>query len=205
MASAPTGAFGVSQSGGFGFTLNWVGPNDAVCPGIGRGFVSRASLDASDFEAAKGLIIDSAGTVASGHNYQLFKATPPSSIVNIEVAPRGLYSVRPVQDGSVFFHTNQYTTLQVPQLLSNSSTHRLERVGQLLKMHTPQNTSDLLSVLGDQADIQWPVYHDEKSHERGDLSDWTLCTALVDLREKRLRVFTGNPKFGHIVADEALF
>jgi hypothetical protein len=115
-----SGAFAFSRSGRFGYTLNYVGPKDAVCPAAGRGFVSRAALSMSSAGAAQDLITRVA--MSSGHNYQLFDFSSPSapSIHNIEVAPRGLFAVRPVT-ATPFFHANQYETLAVPQYLGNSS------------------------------------------------------------------------------------
>ena len=46
LGELPSGAFGFNAN--VAFTLNWVGPTDVVCPGLGRGFVSRALLDAAD-------------------------------------------------------------------------------------------------------------------------------------------------------------
>ena len=59
-------------------------------------------------------------------------------------------------------------------------------------------------MLGDQADAAWPIYHDAKSHARGDQSDWTLCTALFDLSAKALTVYVGNPTLGRVAVHESL-
>ena len=32
---------------------------------------------------------------------------------------------------------------------------------------------------------RYPVFHDELSHARGDMSDWTLATVLFDLNQAR--------------------
>ena len=67
-----------------------------------------------------------------------------------------------------------------------------------------KTTHDLLHILGDQEDHPWPIFHDQVSHKAGDLSDWTMCTVLVDLRAKVLRIFEGNPRLGKVVAEERL-
>ena len=172
-----SGAFAFSRSGGFGYTLNWVDPTNVVCTGVARGFVSHALLAATSFDAAVDLA--TSARMASGHNYQLFQTAEPARVINLEVAPRGLYAVRPI-DSSVFFHANQFETLTVPQTFGNSSVHRLKRVAELLHEHTPATTADLLHILGDQEDRQWPIFHDERSHARGDLADWTIATALIE-------------------------
>lgn len=164
----PSGAFGFSRSGGFGFTLNYVAPKDAACPGVGRGFVSRELLRAASM--AEALHTITSVQMGSGHNYQLFSLGSAAQIVNVEVAPRGLYAVRPIR--APFFHANQYQTLRVPMIVGNSSLHRLARAAQL---PPPKSNADILHSLGDQADHAWPIYHDNASHAAGDLSDWTMC------------------------------
>ena len=58
---------------------------------------------------------------------------------------------------------------------------------------------------GDQGDHSWPIFHDNASHAAGDLSDWTIASALFDLRKHSLQVFSGNPAHGGVViATEAL-
>ena len=43
----------------------------------------------------------------------------------------------------------------------------------------PKTPHDLLHILGDQNDVdgsdRWPIFHDEKSHAHGDLSDWNVA------------------------------
>jgi hypothetical protein len=192
-----TGAFGFSPVGAFGFSLNWVGPNDSVCPGAGRGFVTRAALDAASFDDAFSVI--TGARMGSGHNYQLYDSAH-AKVVNIEVAPRGLYSVRPI-GSAPFFHANIYETLSVPNFISNNSLHRIARVAEL---PAPTSTDDILHILGDQHDTSWPIFHDAASHKAGDKADWTICTSLVDLRSKRMQIMLGNPREGNVVADVPL-
>ena len=205
----PSGAFGFSSTGGFGFTLNYVGPKQPACPGAGRVFAARRALDAESYDEALATIT---GTrMGSGHNYQLvdFGARPSSSspprVANVEVAPNGLFAVRAV-GAAPFYHTNQYETLRVPEWVGNSSTHRLARMHSL---PPPTSTEAMLRLLGDQTDplgtkgAIWPIFHDAASHARGDGSGWTLCTALFDLsgsfaEGKTLTVYLGNPRLGRV-------
>ena len=41
---------------------------------------------------------------------------------------------------------------------------------------------------------RFPVYHDAGSHARGELSDWTLVTALLDARAREVHLFDANPR-----------
>ena len=123
------------------------------------------------------------------------------AILNLEAAPRGLYAARPI-GAQTFFHANQYETLNIPQSYGNSSVHRIARVKQMVP--PPDTPAAFAHALGDQQDHSWPIFHDEASHKAGDLSDWTLATALFDLRAKTLQIFWGNPRHGVVLRHLAL-
>eukprot|EP00322_Chrysochromulina_rotalis_P018641 CAMPEP_0115835776 /NCGR_PEP_ID=MMETSP0287-20121206/4367_1 /TAXON_ID=412157 /ORGANISM="Chrysochromulina rotalis, Strain UIO044" /LENGTH=388 /DNA_ID=CAMNT_0003289241 /DNA_START=21 /DNA_END=1187 /DNA_ORIENTATION=- len=195
LGELPSGAFAYNDAG-IGFTLNWVGPSEPQCPGLGRGFLSRALLGATTLDEAIAIATDPRG--AAGHNYQLMswrESTP--IIVNVEAAPRGVHSVRPI--GNAFFHANQYVTLNVPQVYGNSSVHRTARAVDLLPSiaasaaSPKQARAAMLAAIGDQEDQQWPIFHDDVSHAAGDLSDWTVASAFFDLRARSLTIYAGNP------------
>ncbi len=197
LGELPSGAFGFN-SHAIGFTLNWLGPTDVRCPGLGRGFISRAMLDASTLDGARALAASAAQS--AGHNYQLFDAAA-RKIVHIEAAPAGLYAARPVGE-TALFHANQYILLDIPQVIGNSSAHRTARAQQMVPPITP---ADALVALGDQHDAAYPMFHDEASHRAGDLSDWTIASALFDLRRGMMRVYWGNPAKGAaVMAEERL-
>lgn len=199
LGELPSGAFGFN-SHGVGFTLNWLGPTDVQCPGLGRGFISRSILDAKTVDEAVRLATTHAQS--AGHNYQLFD-TLKQTAFNLEAAPRGEYAVRPIDGDSALFHANEYIMLAIPQVLSNSSIHRMARAAQLVD--GVRDTKSVLAGLGDQKDHAWPVFHDDISHAAGDLSDWTINSALFDLRRHSLKVYWGNPgTTGVVVAEEPL-
>ena len=126
LGELPSGAFAFNDAG-FGFTLNWVGPSQPQCPGLGRGFLSRAILGATSIEAAIKIVTDPRG--GAGHNYQLLWFGDESPrIVNVEAAPFGVHAVRPIS--APFFHANSYLTLQIPQEFDNSTLHREVRPAQ---------------------------------------------------------------------------
>eukprot|EP00929_Paragymnodinium_shiwhaense_P086760 TRINITY_DN47202_c0_g1_i1.p1 TRINITY_DN47202_c0_g1~~TRINITY_DN47202_c0_g1_i1.p1 ORF type:complete len:426 (-),score=47.63 TRINITY_DN47202_c0_g1_i1:273-1550(-) len=185
MGELPSGAFGVN-SHGIGFTLNWVGPPPSTRPGLGRGFISRSLLDVRDNKAALSAAIRPGQS--GGHNIQLFDFCR-RGIVNVEIAQER-YGVRPISDVP-FFHANQFESLVViNETFKESSPHRLRRVAEL---PAPQGREDMLQVLGDQEDRHYPVFHDVLSHERGELSDWTMATAVFDVDNKTVEIMQGNP------------
>merc|ERR1711871_1933956 len=159
--------------------------------GLGRGFISRGLLDATDWGDAISLI--TVNGQCAGHNYQLMDMQH-RRIANIETAPGQFFSFKHIS--SPFFHTNQYLSLKVPETFGNSSVHRLRRAAQL---PLPKDAAGVLSVLGDQQDRLWPVFHDEVSHARGELSDWTVATALFDLDKRTMTMFHGNPQLQQVM------
>ena len=51
-----------------------------------------------------------------------------------------------------------------------------------------------MSILGDQHDREYPVYHNDASKAWGELAtSWTLCTAYFDVAEKKVSIILGNP------------
>ena len=64
-------------------------------------------------------------------------------------------------------------------------------------------------LLGDREDVDgsgtWPIFHDDVSHARGDLSDWTLCTVLFDLACANATVYHGDPRRGDVLVQLPLW
>lgn len=165
--------------------MNWVGPNQVLQGALGRAFISRDLLDAKSWEDA--LLKITVPNQSAGHNFQLMDYHH-RRVANIETAPGQLYSYRTVT--TPFFHTNQYLTLRVPEHYNNSSKHRTARLKQL---PAPYTVTAVLNILGDQNDVQYPIFHDQFSHIRGELSDWTLASVLFDLDNATMTMYHGNP------------
>lgn len=68
----------------------------------------------------------------------------------------------------------------------------------------PYTAEAVLSILGDQHDVQYPIFHDELSHQRGELSDWTLATVLFDLDNATMTMYRGNPSKQQVMYVRAL-
>lgn len=169
-------------------------PAQTFVGGIGRGFVSRDLLNAANASDAIARI--TRAKQATGHNFQLLDVGA-QRVWNIEVASFERHVVHEYvinsSDAGVaaYFHANQYQRLDVEQPPYASSLHRLQRYSELTP---PTNVREALAVLGDQHDQAYPVYHDALSHERGELSGWTLTTVVFDLLEGRAYSYRGNPK-----------
>lgn len=181
----PTGGFGWNEHG-VAFTLNFVPPTTGVLGGLGRGFVSRDVLESISLDDA----INRATRKGqgAGHNLNLMDVHT-GRIVNVEVCHDD-FALKNVTTPA-YFHANLYQNLNVSQGQSLSSVHRVARAKQ---MPSPTNASEILAVLGDQHDTQYPIFHNELSHQRGDLSDWTLISCLFDVGRRTVTIFEGNPK-----------
>ncbi len=180
LGNTPTGAFGWNEHRLL-FTMNYVAPGEADPAGLGRVFMARDLLEMTSVEDGLARITRTGPGIAAGHNYQLFDVGA-RRLMNVEVSAFGLSSVRQMTRGSpAFFHANTFQTLNVPgQMGSNSSSHRDARAAAMLKAHPIRGPADMLAVIGDQTDRGWPIYHDNLSHERGEHSDWTLGSILVE-------------------------
>lgn len=173
-----------------------VQPADTFVGGLGRGFISRDLLAARDADDAIKRITRVGQ--ATGHNFQLMDVAT-SRVWNIEVASFDRHVVHEYTastdggDGEVaaYFHANQYQRLEIPQPPYQSSLHRIKRYSE---MDPPSSVAQALEVLGDQADHLYPVFHDAASHQRGELSGWTLTTVVFDLPSRKAVSFRGNPR-----------
>ncbi|XP_010272556.1 PREDICTED: uncharacterized protein LOC104608307 [Nelumbo nucifera] len=180
----PSCAFGFN-SNALAFTLNSVPPSEAeiVPGGIGRNFISRDLLEATDLDDALSRLQLSEASV--GHSYNLVDMRR-RKILNVETASRNRISVYEV-GMTPFFHANMYLHLKVEQVHDDNSISRQRRASELSK----QSKADFLSLLGDTQDEKHTIY-------MAGPTLYTLCTAVIDLDEQTLSIIQGNPKNGEI-------
>nr|CAB3475722.1 unnamed protein product [Digitaria exilis] len=174
----PSCAFGFN-SHGVAFTLDSVPPvNDEIVAGaIGRNFVSRDLLEAKNLHDAMHRICSP--SVSVGHSYNLMDVRG-RRILNVETASGNRSAVHEA-GAAPFFHANMYRHLQVKQ--DENSMSREKRVAQC----SVDSKETALSLLGDSADDKYPIYMTGPTLH-------TLCTVLVDLDEKTMTIYKGNPK-----------
>lgn len=172
-------------------------PAQTFVGGLGRGFVSRDLLHAANASDAIARI--TRPKQATGHNFQLMDITA-QRVWNIEVASFERHAIHEftAERGnassaivSAYFHANQYQRLDIDQPPYASSLHRLKRYSEL---SPPTSVREALAILGDQHDREWPVFHDELSHARRELSGWTLTTIAFDVVGGKAYSFRGNPR-----------
>lgn len=180
----PSCAFGFNNHG-LAFTLNSVPPGESeiVAGGIGRNFISRDLLEATSIEDAVTRIRSS--QVSVGHSYNLIDVNL-RRILNVETASSQRLSLHEV-GSTPFFHANMYLHLQVNQACDQNSISRQNRAALLPK----RSKDDLLSLLGDTADEEYPIYMQGPTL-------YTLCTAVIDLDERTLAITEANPRKGEV-------
>lgn len=105
------------------------------------------------------------------------------SVINIEVSPTGYQKT--CVDG-YGYHFNAYLHGNFPQFDGPSSNHRLARIKQL---PPPSSKKDILTILGDTGDADYPIYRDATPPD----TSVTLCTVFYDLGQKTMEVLVGNP------------
>uniref|UniRef100_A0A0D9UYF0 Peptidase C45 hydrolase domain-containing protein n=1 Tax=Leersia perrieri TaxID=77586 RepID=A0A0D9UYF0_9ORYZ len=163
------------------FTLDSVPParGEVVAGGIARNFVSRDLLEATSLDDAINKV--SSPEMSVGHSYNLIDVRR-RRIVNVETASGNRFSVREA-GAAPFFHANMYRHLRVNQVEDENSMSRERRAAEL----SPDSKEKALSLLGDTADDKYPIYMTGPTL-------YTLCSVLVDLDEKTMTIYKGNPK-----------
>lgn len=178
----PGNAFGYNASG----VLHTV---DAVSPrririGLGRHFIARSLLDASSLDDAIRRVTVQGR--AAGFTYNIGSLSQ-RALVSVEVSSdqHHVHQVR-----GHYLHTNHYLKLtDVQQEIGPSSQARLARAEALCRATPPRSAAQVLSLLGDEVEREYPIYRNATPPDRSA----TLCTALFDLDSRQLRICAGHP------------
>jgi hypothetical protein len=179
----PGNAFGFNEAGLL-HTADAVSPRQ-VRVGLGRHFIARSLLDARSLgDAIRRVTV--AGR-AAGFTYNIGSLFE-RSLVSVEVSP-DRHHVHEVQ--GCYVHTNHYLHLtDVDQAIGPSSRARLARARALCQSTPPTDTTHILSMLGDEADSDYPIYRIAAPTD----GSATLCTAVFDLGKRLLHIFTDHPR-----------
>jgi hypothetical protein len=178
----PGNALGFNASGVM-HTVDAVSPRQ-VRVGLGRHFLARSLLDASSLaDAIERVTVRGR---AAGFTYNI-GFLPRRKLVCVEVSPdrHHVHEVR-----GYHLHTNHYLNLSgVEQEIGPSSKARLARAKASCRAQPPTHATHVLSLLGDEADRDYPIYRSAVPPD----GSATLCTALFDLDSRQLRIYTGHP------------
>lgn len=178
----PGNAFGYNKAGIL-HTVNHVAPRQ-VRLGLGRHFIARSLLDARTME--DGIQRVTTPGQAAGFNFNI-GSLRERRIVGVEVSPER-HHLHEVQNYRL--HTNHYIELNdVEQEITPSSRMRLSRARTLCRNNPPTDESDVLALLNDQTDRDYPIYCEAQTPE----TSTTLCTAIFDLDSRQLNIYWGRP------------
>jgi hypothetical protein len=178
----PSDAF-VWNSYGLVSTTNSEFPKNARKYGIARTFLHRRLSQVQNLHQAAILTRSYYDKMATGVSLNVASTKDLSTMYNIEVAP-GTLSLKNISTASQYYHVNQYQRLSVPERIDTSSLHRVARIQQLSPV------KDVLTVLGDTEDKQYPIYRNGASP---DTNIATTATVMFDIANKKAQVFITNP------------
>lgn len=171
-------AFG-ANSAGMAHSIDNVKPC-RIAPGLGRHFIARSLLDSRSLEESAARAAISGGS--SGFNY-IIASVSEKKVIGLETSPSTHHRTEIV---SLYFHTNHYISLPIPQRAGDDSRGRLQRA---LAFPKPKNLADLLQIGGCE-DGAFPLYR----RCGGSNEFCTLGTALFDLEARNMLVYYGvNP------------
>ena len=175
-------AFGVNSEG-ICFCNNDVRPQK-VQAGIGRHFMARSLFEATSIDDAIERVTPQ--TRAAGFNYTV-GSVKERRIVNVAVSPTN-HSI--IEIDGVDYRANHYTDLDdIAQVIGTSSQVRVDRAQRLLNRLNPSSNTDLLKILSDRDDLEYPIFRNGKPPD--DIA--TLCTSLYDLDNRECIIYTGHP------------
>jgi hypothetical protein len=179
----PGNAFGFNEHGLI-FTCNALFPASLnVQTGYARYFINRSVVDSVSIEDALARVTVQPG--ANGFSLNL-GSTKEKVLLNVEVSPYYSFSVT-LTEGNAS-HVNDYKHLNVPCLADLSSVHRQQRIDMYPAW---ANASDMLTILGDHSDIEYPIF---RNGNPPDTNVSTVATGLFDLTHKYLQVYQDNPQ-----------
>ena len=179
----PGNAFGFNAAGIL-HTADHVAPQP-IKMGAGRHFLARSLLDAGTLEeAVRNITVPDR---ASGFNYNIGSLSD-RKIISVEVSPER-HHIHEVN--GTYTHTNHYLQPidEQQQEITPSSLRRLSQSRAFGQTASKADAAFVLSVLGDQTDPVYPIHRDASPPD----DNATLCSALYDLDQRSLKIFTDHP------------
>jgi len=179
----PGNAFGFNEHG-ICFSVDNLRPLD-IRVGLGRHFLARSLLEARSLVDAT-VRVTPAGR-ASGFSYTIGSISE-RRILQVEAMPQ---ASRAKEITGANFHANHAQEIAgAAQTIDASSACRVARAQQFMQQQPIKNAADILSLLSDEADSNYPIYR--RAH--GADSSETFCTALFDLDARTMSVYMGQPE-----------
>lgn len=185
--ASPVGfTFGFNDHG-ISTSCNGLQPYEVNEGGLGRYFINRYLLGATSIEDAIARLNAVAPHSAFGFAMSI-GCSRTRRLYHVEMAPRSVDIIE-IKPGSSYLHSNAYIHKayeNLPQTISNSTQHRLERAREMEEPVTPKLA---LKILGDEKNPVFPIYRygippDELA---------TISTSVTDLDDALVSIWGGNP------------
>eukprot|EP01084_Bolivina_argentea_P213748 362935_1 len=177
------------------YDINYLFPLTVTQYGKATSFVCRAVLESKNISDAINQIGVYGGNVSVGASFNMGHINKSKTKYTFEMANvenyMDKYSVLYVNNQNYSYHFNAYLRLQnIAQNQSESSSNRYNRTLEMIKTDfngTLTNKNEILQILGDQNNTQWPIYR------TGYMT--TLATSLYDLQNAKAYWYEQcNPK-----------
>lgn len=160
--------------------------------GIGCDFVVRSILSARTVDEA--ITLASVAGIAGGSSINIASIHEKGRRVNLETSHAGV-AVFEIPCPTVYLHCNWYLhSKNVEEHPSKSSFHRTNRINALCAEHKPSSMRDVLEILSDDADKNYPVFRGPWALSEPQVR--TVCTVLFDIDAERLFLFDEKPIAG---------
>ncbi|KAH3760366.1 peptidase C45, acyl-coenzyme A/6-aminopenicillanic acid acyl-transferase [Pelomyxa schiedti] len=173
--------FATGWTDSIAFSCNALPPNDVVVGGRARYFINRDMLNSVDMND----LVNRAtpDSIALGFSTNLI-SLDGSRVVNIETHSTKV-DIHDVEVGGYYEHTNHYLRLDVPQSPGNSTIHRYQR---MLEIGEPMSYDQVLAILGDTQDSQWPIYRTATPPD----TSITLATFIYNVIKGTVTIYHGS-------------
>ncbi|XP_018566504.1 uncharacterized protein LOC108907346 [Anoplophora glabripennis] len=161
-----------------------------------RHIITRAMLSAENLYQVESILRDSGCGAADGCSINMTFLNQEGDRVfhNAEMAPadksdESQLNILTTGPGESILHCNKYLRMNVEESnegMQNSSICRMETFA---KYPTPRTKQDVINMLGDQSNVQYPVFRDQP-----DNPVVTLAVGIFDCVDRTWSLYAGNPK-----------
>jgi hypothetical protein len=182
----PGNAFGFNSYGTI-ITTNSESPIDVKNRGIARAFLNRDFYSAKSSSDIISMVTQAKNQTAAGFAVN-FGNINETMLYNLETAPNQLSTRIVCKLNPRLAHFNLYQRISVREHQDPSSVHRKNRYDQFPAVQTQK---DVLKILGDTQDNDYPIYRNAKSPDTGVI---TSATVYFDLKIGTMTIYIENPK-----------
>ncbi|CAL1532154.1 unnamed protein product [Lymnaea stagnalis] len=191
----PGTAFSFNRHG-MVFSVNGLYPDFISETSPPRMFINRSMIKARSLNEAIELIKNPGFGVAYGFTLNIADIRHPSDMWSVEVAPHAneslfhVYTVAEEKDPGRpchYIHINNYKHLKIAEKPNLRSTKA--RTIRTEEFPPPENRQNVLTILGDEGNQEFPIYRSERPSDHSA----TSFTAVVDIIKNRVDIYTENP------------